>query len=70
MLTDAIASYVNSLNEREFDAPFMALLRLQGFMDIHFLHGSFEFGKDFIAKGIHEGNQTSSFSRPRQATSS
>ena len=58
MLTDAIASYVNSLTEREFDAPFMALLRLQGFTDIHFLHGSFEFGKDFIAKGIDEGKQT------------
>jgi hypothetical protein len=57
LLTDAIASYVNSLNEREFDAPFMALLRLQGFTDIHFLHGSFEFGKDFIAKGIEQGQQ-------------
>ena len=57
MLTDAIASYVNSLDEREFDAPFLALLRLQGFTDIHFLHGSFEFGKDFIAKGIEDGEQ-------------
>jgi hypothetical protein len=57
LLTDAIASYVNSLNEREFDAPFMALLRLQGFTDIHFLHGSFEFGKDFIAKGIEQGQK-------------
>jgi hypothetical protein len=58
LLTDAIASYVNSLEEREFDAPFMALLRLQSFTQIHFLHGSFEFGKDFIAKGIEEGKET------------
>jgi len=58
LLTDAIASFVNSLGEREFDSPFMALLRLQGFTDIHFLHGSFEFGKDFIAKGIEAGRQT------------
>jgi len=58
LLTAAIASYVNTLDEREFDAPFLALLRLQGFTDIHFLHGSFEFGKDFIAKGIHEDKQT------------
>jgi hypothetical protein len=58
LLTDAIASYVNTLDEREFDAPFLALLRLQGFTDIHFLHGSFEFGKDFLAKGIDEGKQT------------
>jgi hypothetical protein len=57
LLTDAIVSYVNSLGEREFDAPFMALLRLQGFADIHFVHGSFEFGKDFIAKGIEQGKQ-------------
>jgi hypothetical protein len=55
LLTDAIGSYVDSLTEREFDAPFMALLRLQGFTDIHLLHGSFEFGKDFIAKRIENG---------------
>ncbi|MGA3328026.1 MAG: hypothetical protein ABSF45_26550 [Terriglobia bacterium] len=33
----------------------MSLLRGLGFTDIHFLHGPFEFGKDFIAKGSHEG---------------
>ena len=33
----------------------MALLRLQGFTDIHLLHGAFEFGKDFIAKRIEDG---------------
>src|SRR5712692_2876237 len=54
MLADVIGTYVDSLTEREFDAPFIALLRLHGFTDIHFLHGSFEFGKDFIAKGIED----------------
>src|SRR5258708_32370933 len=57
MLEDVIGIYVDSLREREFDAPFIALLRLQGFTDIHFLHGSFEFGKDFIAKGTEEDRQ-------------
>lgn len=55
MLADVIGSYVDSLTEREFDAPFLALLRLDGFTDIHFLHGPFEFGKDFIAKGAEDG---------------
>jgi hypothetical protein len=50
MLADVIGNYIDSLTEREFDAPFIALLRLHGFADIHFLHGAFEFGKDFIAK--------------------
>jgi hypothetical protein len=55
LLSDAIGSYVDSLSEREFDAPFIALLRLYGFEEIHFLHGAFEFGKDFIAKRTEEG---------------
>lgn len=55
MIADVVASYLDTLEEREFDAPFMALLRSLGFYDIHFLHGSFEFGKDFIAKRIDEG---------------
>jgi hypothetical protein len=50
MLADVVGTYVDSLTEREFDAPFIALLRLHGFTDIHFLHGPFEFGKDFIGK--------------------
>jgi hypothetical protein len=55
MITDVIGSYLDTLEEREFDTPFIALLRGLSFTDIHFLHGSFEFGKDFIAKGNHEG---------------
>jgi hypothetical protein len=50
MIADVIGNYLDNLEEREFDAPFMALLRAMGFHDIHFLHGTFEFGKDFIAK--------------------
>jgi hypothetical protein len=55
MLAAAIGNYIDSLTEREFDTPFIALLRLHGFTDIHFLHGSFEFGKDFIAKRKEDG---------------
>jgi hypothetical protein len=52
MIESVIANYLDSVEEREFDEPFMALLRANGFTDIHFLHGAFEFGKDFIAKGM------------------
>jgi hypothetical protein len=55
LLADAVGSYLDSLTEREFDAPFIALLRLQGYTDIHLLHGAFEFGKDFIAKRTDDG---------------
>src|SRR5438046_3044129 len=55
MIADVAGSYLDTLEEREFDGPFMALLRSLGFRDIHFLHGSFEFGKDFIAKRDDQG---------------
>ena len=57
MIADVIGDYLDSLagREREFDAPFMALLRANDYADIHFLHGKYEFGKDFIAKGYDEG---------------
>ena len=55
MIANVVGSYLDTLEEREFDAPFIALLRALGFWDIHFLHGSFEFGKDFIAKGSSDG---------------
>jgi hypothetical protein len=57
MLADVIGSYIDSLREREFDSPFVTLLRLHEFTDIHFLHGPFEFGKDFIAKRWEGGVQ-------------
>lgn len=50
MLRDVVGTFLSSLTEREFDAPLLALLARQGFIDIHFIHGSFEFGKDVIAK--------------------
>jgi hypothetical protein len=58
MISDVVGRYLDSLEEREFDAPFIALLRALGFWDIHFLHGPFEFGKDFIAKAEVEGAAT------------
>src|SRR5687767_14184242 len=50
MLDSVVANFLDGLDERGFDAPFMALLRARGFRDVHFLHGPFEYGKDFIAK--------------------
>ena len=58
MLSDVVGRYLDSLKEREFDAPFIALLRAMGYRNIHFLHGSYEFGKDFIAQGEVEGVST------------
>jgi len=55
MIENVIGNYLDSLEEREFDEPFMSLLRANGFTDIHFLHGAFEFGKDFIARGLDGG---------------
>lgn len=55
MIADIVGNYLDTLEEREFDAPFMALLRSLGFYDLHFLHGPFEFGKDFIAKRTDDG---------------
>lgn len=52
MLDAVVANFIDTVGEREFDAPFMALLRARGYYDIHFLHGQFEFGKDFIAKRV------------------
>lgn len=52
MLRDVVAGFLDSVSEREFDAPVLALLAGRGFRDIHFMHGGFEFGKDFIGKGL------------------
>jgi hypothetical protein len=52
VLRDVVAGYLDTVTEREFDAPLLALLGARGFTDVHFLHGAFEFGKDFIAKGL------------------
>lgn len=50
MLRAAIAAFLDTVTEREFDPVILALLSAQGFRDVHFIHGSFEFGKDIIAK--------------------
>jgi hypothetical protein len=51
VLRDVVAGFLDTVTEREFDAPLIALLAARGFTEVHFLHGAFEFGKDFIAKG-------------------
>ncbi len=50
MLDDAADAFLSSVTEREFDAPFVALLRAHGYSRIHLLHGTYEFGKDVIAQ--------------------
>src|ERR1700728_3733720 len=55
MLDAVIDGYLQGVTERDFDMPLMALLASQEFYDIHKLHGSFEFGKDFIAKRSDAG---------------
>jgi hypothetical protein len=50
MLRAVVENFLKSLTEREFDGPLLAILASEGFFDVHFLHGQFEFGKDVIAK--------------------
>src|SRR5260370_31964098 len=50
MLAAAFANWISQLNERAFDAAVTELLCAHGFYDLHFTHGAYEFGKDFIAK--------------------
>jgi len=50
MLTNIIERYLTSIKEVQFFQPFINLLDVIGFRDIHLLHGPNEFGKDIIAK--------------------
>lgn len=50
MLDDAVAAYLDSVSERAFDEPLLALLRARDYTDVHLVHGQREFGKDVIAK--------------------
>lgn len=50
MLRDVVGNYLDTLSEREFDGPLLALLSARKFSDVHFIHGAFEFGKDVVAK--------------------
>jgi Restriction endonuclease len=49
-LDDVLGGYLDSVDEREFDAVFLTLLTASGYTDEHLIHGAFEFGKDFIAR--------------------
>ena len=55
MQRSVLERWIDGLQERRFDTPFLIMLRASGFYDIHFTHGSYEFGKDFIAKKIANG---------------
>jgi hypothetical protein len=57
MLAAAFGNWVSQLPERGFDESFISLLRAHGFYDIHFRHGQFEFGKDFVAKRDEDGHK-------------
>jgi hypothetical protein len=58
MLQNVLEDYLDGIGsgrERDFDLPFMSLLAAMGFTDIHLTDGFAEFGKDFIAKRVEEG---------------
>ncbi len=50
MLKSVIEDYLISIKELQFFLPFSHLLEAKQYYDIHLVHGSTEFGKDFIAK--------------------
>jgi hypothetical protein len=50
LLDDAVGAFLDAVTERGFDEPFLALLRAAGYEDVALVHGTQEFGKDFIAK--------------------
>lgn len=50
MLRDVVGTFLDTLTEREFDGPLLAVLGARDFTDVHFIHGAFEFGKDVLAK--------------------
>lgn len=52
MLSDVVGIFLDTLTEREFDGPLLAILAARGFTDVHFIHGGFEFGKDVVAKKL------------------
>lgn len=55
MLRDVVGTFLDTLSERQFDGPLLAVLAAQGFTDVHFIHGGFEFGKDVVAKKTDSG---------------
>ena len=50
MLSDAVDAFLESVSERAFDEPLLAILRARGFERVHLVHGQREFGKDAIGQ--------------------
>ncbi len=50
MLDDAIDAWLSSVSERASYEPLLAMLRTEGYEDLHLVHGQREFGKDLIGK--------------------
>src|SRR3954447_16238777 len=50
LLDDAVAAFLDSVSERAFDEPLLAVVRAQGFSHVHLVHGQREFGKDVIGR--------------------
>lgn len=57
MLRNVLGDYLDNVTERQLDLPFLLLLPTMGFYDVHFTHGHVEFGKDFIAKKLENGEE-------------
>lgn len=57
MLRNVLGDYLDRVKERELDLPLLLLLPEMGFYDVHFTHGTVEFGKDFIAKKLEKGTE-------------
>lgn len=58
MLDDVVANFLGTLSETEFFPAFEAILRANGFYDVHRIHGPNEFGKDFVAKRVDDAGPT------------
>lgn len=54
MLDDAVAAFLDTVSERAFDEPLLAIARARGYTDVHLVHGQREFGKDVIGRRLGE----------------
>ncbi len=50
MLDDAVGAFLDTVSERAFDEPLMALLRAEDYSEVRLVHGQVEAGKDVIAQ--------------------
>jgi len=55
VLSEAVATWLDGVTERELDAPLRALLLARGYERVEFVHGSSEFGRDLI--GQRDGDE-------------